>query len=195
MDSRRDPPFSPPPQRSGVGTIALALCAVLALLYFGSEWALRHRPVVSPPPTQPVPKTEPNYAPNPPSAQSSPPAPSPRQITKCVEHGKTSYSDRGCAPNATATYVSPRTDLNLMDAPRFAPVPPGQPIVVAPYPPAATYSENSPAPDTAAQCKQLEVQIAYWDELARQPQTGPTQDWISSQRKQARDTQFRIRCR
>lgn len=196
MDSRRDPPFSPPSQRWGVGTITLVLCAVLAALYLGGrEWTLRHHAASVPRPVQPAPQNAPSPAPSPLSAQNPAPNPSPRKITKCVDHGKTSYSDRGCAPTAVATPVHARTDLNLMDAPRPPSEPPAQALVASPYPPVAAIPGNSPQPDTATLCKQLEAQISYWDDMARQPQTGQTQDWIRSQRQRARDAQFRIPCR
>lgn len=202
MDSRRDPPFSPPPRRGNVGSIVLVICAVVALLYFGNEWARRQRPAaLLPPPAPPAPTTVPGYAPSPQSAQNPAPAQSPRKITKCAEHGKTTYSDSGCAPTAAATQINARTDINLMDAPPPAPTPAPaqapQPVVVAPYPPTTVSPNISPRaqPDTVTQCKQLEAEITYWDNLARQPQSGASQDWIRSQRQQVRDAQFRIPCR
>lgn len=53
---------------------------------------------------------------------------------------------------------------------------------------------NSPA-KTQSECKYLEDRIAYLDSLARQPQSGSMQDWITAERRTARDRQFRIRCR
>ena len=44
------------------------------------------------------------------------------------------------------------------------------------------------------ECKALDAQIQQYDAMARQPQSGPTQDWISEQRKKARDRQFQIKC-
>lgn len=55
-----------------------------------------------------------------------------------------------------------------------------------------TYSQ--PGADRQAQCKALDAQIQRYDAMARQPQTGQTQDWISAQRKTARDRQFQLRC-
>jgi hypothetical protein len=46
-----------------------------------------------------------------------------------------------------------------------------------------------------SECSALDRDIAKYDALARQPQSGQTQDWISAQRKKARDRQFEIKCR
>ena len=45
-----------------------------------------------------------------------------------------------------------------------------------------------------SECEALDAQIVQLDAMARQPQSGQTQDWIASQRKKARDRQFQIRC-
>jgi hypothetical protein len=44
------------------------------------------------------------------------------------------------------------------------------------------------------ECKALDARIVQFDALARQPQSAQMQDWIASQRKEARDRQFRLRC-
>ncbi len=48
--------------------------------------------------------------------------------------------------------------------------------------------------DRQTECKALDAQIQQYDAMARQPQSGQTQDWISAQRKNARDRQFQIKC-
>ena len=65
---------------------------------------------------------------------------------------------------------------------------------------AAAATANQPFPaaqpeDPQAECKALDARIAQYDSMARQPQSGQTQDWIAAQRKKARDRQFGIRCR
>lgn len=49
-------------------------------------------------------------------------------------------------------------------------------------------------PSPRDECKALDAQIHHWDDAARQPQSGATQDWIREQRKNARDRQFALRC-
>lgn len=56
-------------------------------------------------------------------------------------------------------------------------------------------SSISDAAAKKTECEWLDSQIKHWDSMARQPQGAQTQDWIREQRKQARDRQFRIRCR
>lgn len=48
---------------------------------------------------------------------------------------------------------------------------------------------------TVDTCARLSERVKYLDSLARQPQSGQMQDWISGERKSARDQQFRLRCR
>ena len=45
-----------------------------------------------------------------------------------------------------------------------------------------------------SECKALDASIQQYDAMARQPQSGQMQDWISAQRKKARDRQFQIKC-
>jgi hypothetical protein len=59
-------------------------------------------------------------------------------------------------------------------------------------PPVVQY--QNPGPTRAGQCEALNAQVANFDAMARQPQSGQMQDWISQQRKAARDEQFRLRC-
>ena len=53
---------------------------------------------------------------------------------------------------------------------------------------------NTPAVNHVAECKALDAQIANYDAMARQPQSGQMQDWITAEKKNARDQQFRIKC-
>jgi hypothetical protein len=52
--------------------------------------------------------------------------------------------------------------------------------------------ENTPVTD---ECPLLEERIRRLDSLARQPQSGATQDWIAERRREARSRQFQLRCR
>jgi hypothetical protein len=45
-----------------------------------------------------------------------------------------------------------------------------------------------------SECRSLDARITQLDGMARQPQGAQTHDWIRSERKQARDRQFEIRC-
>lgn len=57
-----------------------------------------------------------------------------------------------------------------------------------------TVTQYQTGADRQTECKALDAQIQHYDSMARQPQSGQMQDWISAQRKKARDRQFRIRC-
>ena len=45
-----------------------------------------------------------------------------------------------------------------------------------------------------SECKALDARVMHLDAMARQPQGAQMHDWIRSERKQARDRQFEIRC-
>ena len=57
-----------------------------------------------------------------------------------------------------------------------------------------TVTTNSPAPSRGVECKTLDAQITQFDSMARQPQSGQMQDWITGEKRKARDRQFQIRC-
>lgn len=57
-----------------------------------------------------------------------------------------------------------------------------------------TVVQNPSAAGGISECKALEAQIQQYDAMARQPQSGQTQDWISARRTEARNRQFQIRC-
>jgi hypothetical protein len=55
-------------------------------------------------------------------------------------------------------------------------------------------TEANPQAVRRGECKALDARITHLDAMARQPQSAQTQDWIRSQRKEARDRQFALRC-
>jgi hypothetical protein len=57
-----------------------------------------------------------------------------------------------------------------------------------------TQGTDAAAASKLSECKALDARVVQLDALARQPQSGQMQDWIASQRKEARDRQFRLRC-
>lgn len=59
---------------------------------------------------------------------------------------------------------------------------------------AANVQRTAQASGTRAECAALKDRIVQLDALARQPQTGQTQDRIKEEKKQVRDRQFRLRC-
>ncbi len=52
--------------------------------------------------------------------------------------------------------------------------------------------QHQASPTTS--CDALDARVKHYDAMARQPQSGQMQDWISAERKKARDQQFRMRC-
>jgi len=62
-------------------------------------------------------------------------------------------------------------------------------------PPAQTQQTVTTSQSPSVNCKAISTEIASIDAMARQPQSGSTQNWISDRRRALRDTQFRNRCR
>ena len=114
-------------------------------------------------------------------------------ITKCVVQGKVSYGDGACPVGAVASGVITKNNHNLVAAVKM-PLPVQAAIQ---EPPLSMSAQVNPGLDYAAvkaECVALEERIRYFDSLARQPQSGQTQDWIRGELKKARDRQFGIRC-
>lgn len=204
--------FNPAPEKSAASTLFMVLVFVAALffLYKLADWHLNQRasglttqstPNAQPTPDQPPSRQEASKLPRESGLRpyqdhdASTPAAGNRVVTKCIVHGKTSYSDAPCASGAVATQVTTRADHNIM-----APV-----RVTATV---ATETTYSPAPAAVAQatapsdyaakkleCEALESRVQYLDSMSRQIQRAQTMDWIKDERKKARDRQFRIPCR
>jgi hypothetical protein len=63
-----------------------------------------------------------------------------------------------------------------------------------PLPPAARIERHEVAQDRTLVCKALNDRVSWLDAYARQPLSAWQQDWARSERKNARDEQFRLRC-
>lgn len=53
---------------------------------------------------------------------------------------------------------------------------------------------NTTGSNKTAECAALNDAITQFDSMARQPQSGPMQDWIAAEKKKTRDRQFRLGC-
>ena len=205
-DRRRQRPFTPPPERFTFGTLGMALvfCAALFFLYKVADWKLNHRTAqpadqsraASPIQAAARPRLAPlqPLLPTQPAPQALPDAKAGiARVTKCVVNGGTTYGDAACPHGSFSSQITVRANHNLMaavrpEAPRPAEAPEGQAIVLA-----QTHSVDDAA-TKKAECQLLDTKIERWDAMARQPQSAQMQDWISEQRKQTRDRQFRMHC-
>jgi hypothetical protein len=194
-----DRPFIPAPERPLMHWIATVL-ALLALVYAGYRIWESSIDRASPPKTrqdasatsQPLPPPQ-TSAPTQSAAQ-APPTPGTHIVSKCVVNGKTLYSDNACPQGTAGTQVVTKSDHNLMAgltpaqmaaADRVQPVAPSM----------STLAQSGNAmPDKSSECAFFNSEIKRLDALARQPQSGQTQDEITRVRKELRDRQFRIRC-
>jgi hypothetical protein len=66
--------------------------------------------------------------------------------------------------------------------------------IATPPPQPAVVQQVHPQVDRSAECSGLAARIAHLAAMARQPQSGYTQDWITAERRTARDRQFRLKC-
>lgn len=57
-----------------------------------------------------------------------------------------------------------------------------------------TVIRQSPEQSKLTECRSLDAQITQFDSMARQPQSGQMQDWISGEKKKGRDRQFQLHC-
>jgi hypothetical protein len=48
--------------------------------------------------------------------------------------------------------------------------------------------------DKTTECQALSAHITSLEAMSRQPQSGQRQDWITTERRKARDRQFQLRC-
>jgi len=63
-----------------------------------------------------------------------------------------------------------------------------------PLPQVAVVEHHEMAQDRTLQCKALNDRVAWLDAYARQSLSAWQQDWARSERKVARDAQFRLHC-
>jgi hypothetical protein len=194
----RPRPFSPPPTTEGIGMSKVVLFVALAIMviYGLYEWAL-HQQVSAPTSQPPTPSARTRPPPSPAVTQPSPSAGTgdARIVTKCLINGKTSYGDEACSKGALATQVVTKANDNLVTG-------------LTPSQMAASRRIQGDAPSISGfaatgnavsanvgECKLIDAEIVRLDALARQPQSGQSQDHISKTRKELRDRQFRVGCR
>lgn len=68
-------------------------------------------------------------------------------------------------------------------------------LATPPQPPTRAAAQEDARAQAPDECKLLDERIQRLDSMARQPQSGATQDWISEHRRAARSRQFQLRCR
>jgi len=191
----RERPFTPPPEQPILHWL-IALLTLLVIAYAGYRLmeqlsrgspaaAIKPANVSSAPPTAQTPQQVPSNIPSKAGA---------RIVTKCLSNGKTTYGDGDCPADAETSQVMTKENQNLMDAVRIPTTSPtadtsAQATVITRGKEDARYTA------TKAECAAWDERVKYLDAMARQPLDGPTQDWIRSERKNARDRQARIPCR
>ena len=131
-----------------------------------------------------------------------------RVVYKCVVNGRVTYSGPNDCRGGTASSleIAAGPDSVAVAAARIA----AQREVASPAEPEAAQRRQRAADDAAApvaamqerqqadarrtECALLDQQIRDLDSQARQPSSGQVQDWIRSQRADARTRQFRLHC-
>ena len=182
------------------------ISAFVVILYVGFKFShrldIQRRPVDKPVPAVVIPATTQLAAPI------AAPQPSPQAIIysqpyikpahetvviKCIVQGKVSYGDATCPLGAITRNIATNSNQNVMVAVK-APV--AEEVTNAPqtFPLYAQNQPNAAYVAVKAECTALEERIKYLDSLARQPQSGQTQDWIRGERDKARSRQFSLKC-
>jgi hypothetical protein len=211
--TRQRPEFRPPPEPSMAVILwtFVVLGAIAIGIYSGWKSSKHERPPLAPkaaivpaPPATAPPQTRshPELTGNWDPARKITPAPAPAVSThtvviKCVVNGVTLYAENeaDCLAHAKKTVVRIDPSRNVSD-----PVPtlPPQPIPAAPSVQITAADPPVPTVDPLVQkkvvCQNLEEEIKWIDQRARQPLSGQEQDWLAAKRKKARDEQFRLRC-
>lgn len=215
-DYMRDPdrknPFTPSPKKTAVGWLFKVMVFV-TIIYFGFKFAAWLDVKRSTAPERGLTRTEQAASAKssarltaveptaieklPQQTTTSPASPSSPMdqtvVTKCVVNGKVSYGDSACPVGAVTSSLAINNNQNLIAAVQV-PVASQAIEIESPLPiRVQTYPGANYAP-VKAQCAALEERIKYLDGLARQPQSGQTQDWIRGERSQARDKQFSLKC-
>ena len=114
-------------------------------------------------------------------------------VIKCNVQGKVSYGDATCPPGAITQSIATNSNQNVMVAVK-APAAEQVAELVQTSPIYAQNQSSSAYAVMKAECMALEERIKYLDSLARQPQSGQTQDWIRGERDKARSRQFSLKC-
>jgi hypothetical protein len=139
-------------------------------------------------------------------------------VTKCTVNGKTIYTDAVCPSNAkskdvemshAAGVVSPDRatvddTMNRMRDENWANAVPGRSITrtTTRNGHTTTNTINNPlsqsrpagAATTRFDCRASSDRVSQLDSMARQPQSGRTQDWIKDEKQKERSLQYRASC-
>jgi len=120
------------------------------------------------------------------------------QIRRCVVNGKTVYSDEKCPDGAESKALELHHAAGIVSPPKAVL---GELTAQRKAAELAAEQEREQqqrlartAPSKQAECQWLEKRIEYLDSLARQPQSGYTQDRIKEEKAAARSRQFAIHC-
>lgn len=120
--------------------------------------------------------------------------PDKKNVTKCIVNGKVMFTDNACPNGATASSVTVYTSNVGTVQPSYISPTPVQAQVAAPSVIQQTTVVNQSPSAKEIECPFLKQQIDHIDVLARQPQSGQTQDQLSAERKRLRSRQFALGC-
>ena len=129
--------------------------------------------------------------------QAETPQPVAGGVVRCVLHGRTTYSDRPCAPESITTSINtqPASQGLSPDVPYQAQLAQIQQMHSSPAKTEVHASQNSPSvPDVVTRCKWLAQRIVWIDSALRQPHDAYLGDVWTKERKEASDERFRLEC-
>lgn len=207
-----DNPWPRPDERE-MNPLWIAAC-ILAVLFVGYQIAVRYLPSRKPPAADRPPATA---APSPlaPAPRSLPPAtrdgvqeatppatepaPPTREIYLCKGYGGGMFWSSAICSTQRATIdriVTVPTSLSWDQQVQFAEGrrQEAQALYEVPQHSPAAIGSVSPGSARPTECHALEMRIQQLDAMARQPQSGATQDWIRGERQVTRSRQAALRC-
>jgi len=214
-------PFSPPPEKQSVLAMILFWAAIAFIVYKLYGWweprkaarsqhvaATQQGNAMQQPISRPAPAIDnpPARSPQiPKQAYSPPPAIDPPAEVTRPQTGGTIYHCKNYSGGTFWAQAHCSQHNALID--RIASVPAGMPfdqqVTMAEQQrqaaARAVRMESAPlaaavAPSNKSECMLLDSRVNELDAMARQPQSGATQDWIRAERQKARDRQFALRC-
>lgn len=122
-------------------------------------------------------------------------------VTKCVTKNGTSYSDGPCQAGAGSTTITTtvtRSEVAVSNGPQS--LPERQATDLEPRldavsnGPGAVQNVASADGGRLTTCKLIDAELRKLEALARQPQSGPMQDWIRDRERAEKGRKFDLKC-
>ncbi len=122
------------------------------------------------------------------------PKPDTAKIFKCFINGKMVYTNQQCPEGAKRREVKLRESSGFVGLPNPRPEESTEKRIGAEKEPRPPVYRSQPMKTAGDECAALKKRIEVLDGMARQPQSGQSQDWMRQERSKARARQQAIQC-